>query len=136
MGNGAFVFVGGHSFSVAGVRLCWWAVMFAQGRAFSWAIMFIRGPSYICGGGSWWPFASTCCWRAVLLYLHVVIVPVSWRCEMGMEKGHVLTSLNSDNGMHCHCLDDMAHLPHRLHYPSDDVTVPRCCCIVRVSWGL
>ena len=46
-----------------------------------------------------------------------------------MMKGWVtyLNNLDSDNGMHHHHLDDVAHLPHCLHHPSGDMALPRCC---------
>ena len=38
-----------------------------------------------------------------------------------------LNSLDSDNGMCHHCLDDVAHLPCCLHHPSGDVALQHWC---------
>ena len=105
-------------------------------------------PLVVGGGGSLWPFASLCCWHAVLSCHCVVVSPCCHHaCVVAPASGvrqarlkdscTYLNSLDSDNGMHCHCLDNVAHLPCHLHHPPCDVALPHCCCSwPSVSWGL
>ena len=75
---------------------------------------------------------SPCCRRAC------VVTPASGVRRAWLKGGHTyLDSLDSDDGMRRHRLDDVAHLPRRLHHPSRDVALPRCCCSwLCVSWVL
>ena len=90
LGSSSPVSVHGCWLSFVGDRLCSRAFVFVRGRSFSLARVCLRGravvslmrcggePLVVGGGGSSWPFASPCCWRAVLSCRRVVVVLVSW----------------------------------------------------------
>ena len=108
-----FIFVSRHSSLFIGSCLHLWVVV-----PLVWCG---GGPSVVGVGGSSWPFALLCC---------CAVLSCSW-CETGMVKGRSwcthLNNLDSDNSMHHHRLEDMAHLPCCLHHLSSDVALPCCC---------
>ena len=150
----AIIFVHGQLSSFVGGCPHSWAFVFVGSGLCSW-----QWPLFVGSGGigvvwccHWWlvvvgphgclhsrVVGAPCC-RVAMLSLCLCHGPCMW-CEVGMTKGWVtyLNNLDSDNSMHRHHLNDVAHLPRCFHNPLGDVALPRCCwlavCVMGVVSG-
>ena len=96
-----------------------------------------RPPSFV--------FVGRCSSSFVSSRLHSrAVVPLVWcgggplvvGCGGSLWPFTHINDLDGDDGMRRRRLDDVAHLPRRLHPLSGDVALPRCCCLrLCVLWG-
>ena len=132
----AVIFVCGYLFSLTGVHLHGQLPAFVSSQICLWVVVslmqcgdepLVVGPcSHLCHCVVGMP----CCHYAC------VMAPASGVRWAWLEDSCTyLNSLDSDDRMYRHHLDNMAHLPHHLHHPLRDVAMPCCCCSQHVCCG-